>query len=121
MDTVVKIIGVVFVIMGILYLLKPDIAKGLMEFFIRGKRIYFAGLIRFALAIIFLLGARECDVTWVITTFGILFIISGLLVFILGPEKFRPMMEWYKSQPAFILRVISVIVLAVGAVIVYSA
>ena len=72
MDIVVKIVGIVFILIAIVYLLKPDVLKRMMEFFKHGKRMYFAGLMRFALAVIFLLGARECDITWVIVVFGIL-------------------------------------------------
>ena len=75
MDIIIKIIGIAFILLAIVYLLKPDVMKALMEFFKQGRRIYFAGLIRFVLAIIFLLAARECDITWVIVAFGILFII----------------------------------------------
>jgi len=121
MDTVVKVVGIVFVLTGIVYLLKPDVMKRLMEFFKKGKRIYFAGLIRFALAIVFLLAARECDITWVIVAFGILFLIGGLLIFILGPGKIRAIIEWWQRQPVWLLRVIALIFLAIGAVIVYSA
>ena len=78
MDIVIKIVGIAIVFIAIVYLLKPDVLKRLMEFFKQGKRLYFAGLIRFALAIVFLLGARECDITWVIVVFGILFLISYL-------------------------------------------
>ena len=63
MDIVIKIMGIVLVFLAVLYLLKPDIMKSLMEFFKQGKRIYFAGLIRIVLAIVFLLAARECDIT----------------------------------------------------------
>jgi len=121
MDTVIKIIGMIIVLIAIVYLLKPGVLKRLMEFFKQGKRIYFAGLIRFILAIVFLVGARECDITWVIVLFGILFIISGLLIFILGPEKTRAILDWYEKQPVIILRVIALIALSIGAVIIYSA
>jgi len=72
-------------------------------------------------ASIFLLGAGECYQKWIIATFGILFLISGLLILILGPEKIRQIFEWHQKQPVLIFRVIAVIVLACGAVIVYSA
>jgi uncharacterized protein YjeT (DUF2065 family) len=121
MEIVVKIIGILIVFIGIVYLLKPGVLKKLMEFMKKGKRIYLAAVLRFALAIIFLLGASECYKQWVIAVFGILFLISGLLIFILGPEKIRQILEWYQKQPSLIFRVIAVIVLACGAVIVYSA
>jgi hypothetical protein len=121
MDIVVKIIGIVFIFMAIVYFLKPDIMKRLMEFFKWGKRMYIAGLIRFVLAIVFLLGARECDVTWVIVTFGILFLIGGLLIFVLGLEKVKSYIGWWQKQSVLLLRVIALITLAVGAVIIYAA
>jgi len=121
MDIVVQVIGIVFVCVGIVYLLKPAVMKRLMEFFKQGKRMYFAGLIRFVLAVIFLLGARECDITWVIVVFGILFLIGGLLIFILGPKKLRRIIDWWQKQSALLLRVAAVIALAIGAIIIYSA
>lgn len=121
MEIIVKIVGIVIVLIGIVYLLKPGILKQLMEFIKKGKRIYFAAVIRFTLAIIFLLGASECYQKWIIATFGILFLISGLLILILGPEKIRQILDWYDKQPVLIFRVIAAIVLTCGAVIVYSA
>ncbi len=118
---VIKILGTVFILAGILYFVKPSICRRIMEFFKQGKRLYFAGLIRFALAIVFLLAARECDITWVIATFGVLFIISGLLIFVLGLERLKSMIDWWQKQSFLLLRVIALITLALGAVIVYSA
>ena len=121
MDIVIKIIGIVFVFIGIVYLLKPEVMKWLMEFFKKGKRIYLAGLIRLALEVIFLLAARECDIHWIIVTFGVLFLISGILLFMIGPEKFKSMIEWWQKQSALLLRVLALITLAVGAVIIWAA
>jgi len=121
MDIVVKIIGIFFIAIAIVFLLKPTVMNQLMEFFKKGIRIYFAGLLRLAVAVIFLLGARECDITWVIVVFGILFLISGVLVFILGPERIRRMIDWWQKQSILLLRVMAIITLAIGAIIIYCA
>jgi len=121
MDKVIIAIGVVFIAIAILFLLKPIVCNRLMEFFKKGKRIYFTGLVRLVLAVIFLISARECDITWVIAIFGILFLISGLLIFMLGPERIRRMVDWWQKQSALLLRVMAIIVLALGAVIIYAA
>lgn len=121
MATVIKIIGIVFVAISIVYLFKPGVIKWLMEFFKKGKRMYFAGLIRFVLAIVFFLSARECDITWAIVAFGILFLISGLLVFMLGPERLRSIIEWWQKQSTLLFRVLALITLAAGGVIIYCA
>lgn len=117
----IKSIGVLFILVGILYLVKPEVFKHLMEFFKKGKRMYFAGLIRFVLAVVFLLGASDCYIKWVIAAFGILFLISGLFVFMLGPKKLGAVIDWFQRQPVLVLRLIAVIALAFGAIITYSA
>ncbi|UCC99125.1 MAG: hypothetical protein JSW66_04410 [Phycisphaerales bacterium] len=121
MHIVIKSLGVLFVLMGIAYLLRPRIIKRLMEFFKEGKRIYFAGLLRFALAIVFFVGARECRSFWVIFACGIIFLLGGSLIFALGPEKIRRMLDWYVQQSMLIFRVIALIVLAFGLIVVFSA
>jgi len=121
MDIVIKIIGIVFIAIAIVFLLKPGVMNPIMEFFKKGKRIYFAGIARLVLAVVFLLGARECDITWLIAIFGILFLISGLSIFMLGPERIRRMIDWFQKQSAIFLRVMAIIVLAFGAIIIYAA
>ena len=118
---VIKSLGIIFVLMGLAYLLRPAIIKKLMVFFKKGNRIYLPGLIRFALAIIFFVGARECRYFWIIFACGIIFLLSGLLIFILGPEKIRRMFNWYENQPDMFFRVIALIVLIFGAIVILSA
>jgi uncharacterized protein YjeT (DUF2065 family) len=121
MDTVIKIIGIVIVVISVVLLVKPDVMKRLLEFFMMGKRLYIPGLIRLALAVVFFLSARECDITWVIVVLGIIFLLSALLIFVLGPDKLRPMMDWYQRQSLTLLRIIAVLPLAIGAIIIYCA
>ena len=123
MDIIIRGLGIVIVVVGIVYLLRPDVMKWLIEFLKQGKRIYLAGLIRLALAVIFLLraGSPECEIRWVIAVFGILFLIGGLLIFILGPQKIRRILDWYQKQSVLLLRVLAVLALAIGAIIIYSA
>ena len=118
---VIKSLGMLFTLMGIVYLLRPDIIKKLMGFFKKGKRIYFAGLIRFVLAVVFLVAARECRYPWIIFASGIIFLMGGLLIFLLGPERIRRIFDWYEQQPAIIFQVIALVVLAFGIIIIFSA
>ena len=118
---VIKSLGIFIALIGIVYLLRPDFIKRLMEFIKKGKRIYLAALVRFTLAVVFLAGARECGYPWLIFAFGILFLISGLLILILGPEKIRRLLDWYQCQSTLIFRVIALIVLAFGAAVIFFA
>jgi uncharacterized protein YjeT (DUF2065 family) len=117
----IKSLGMLFALMGIAYLLRPGIIKKLMGFFKKGKRIYLAGLLRFALAIVFFVGAKECRNFWVIFACGAIFLIGGLLIFSLGPEKIRRILNWYQEQSTLIFRVIALVILAFGIIIILSA
>lgn len=117
MKDVIRLVGVICVAVGILYMLRPDAPKRLMEYFKKGSRMYLAGVMRFALAVVFLIGADRCRHKWVIVGFGIVFLISGLLVFMLGPKRLRPMIDWLQKSPALLLRGLGAVALAVGAVI----
>lgn len=120
MSLVVRIIGIVFTFIAILYFLKPDIMKHLMEFFKQGRRLYFVALVRLALAVIFLLAAGQCRYFWVIFAFGILLIISGPGL-LLGLEKVKSYINWWQKQPAILLRVMALIGFGLGTLIIYSA
>jgi uncharacterized membrane protein len=120
MATIIQSLGIAFVFVGMLHLLRPDVSKRIVEFFKKGSRVYFVGLIRFALAVVFLLGARDCKVKWVIVVFGILFLISGLVIFMLGPKRLRPVLDWYQRQSSILIRVIAVIILVAAVVVIWS-
>ena len=121
MELVIKIIGIVFVALAIVYILKPDVMNRLFEFFKKGNRLYVAVPIRLGLAVVFLMGARECKQFWVIFVLGIILLISGILVLVLGPKKLGPIIEWFQGQSEILQRVVALIVLAVGVVIIISA
>jgi len=72
-----------------------------MEFLKEGKHIRFGGLIRLALVVVFLLVHREGRDLWMIFAFGILFLISGLVTFILGPAKRKSVIIGTKNNPFF--------------------
>lgn len=121
MYSVIKSLGILIALVGIAYLLRPNVLKRLMTFFKKGRRIYFSGVLRFVLAIVFFLGARECRNAWAIFACGMIFLTGGILIFALGPEKLRRILDLYQERPLLIFRVIALIILVFGAVIIYSA
>lgn len=121
MDIVIKSLGIVFVLIGFVFLLRPDIMKWLINFIKRGKRIYLAALIRIALAVIFLFGASQCSQKWIIAAFGILFLLAGLLIIVLGHERTRRILDWYGNRPLLIFRVIAIVPMVLGAIVIYAS
>jgi hypothetical protein len=118
---VIRIIGIVMFLAGILFLLKPLIIKQLISFLQKGYRVYFVGMLRIALAIVFLLGARHCGMPRVIVVLAILFLLSGLSIFMLGSGKIQRILKWYLRQPIFFLRILSLIPLILGGLIIYAS
>ena len=121
MDSIIKAIGIVFVVAGIVYLLKPGFLKAVMEFFKQGNRLYLPAVIRLALAVVFLLAARECKIPWVIMLFGIIFLVSGLLILVLGLEKVKVIIDWWQKKSVLLLRFAVIVGAAIGAIIIYCA
>lgn len=121
MSLIVKIFGIVIACIGLLYLLKPLLSMQLLEFFKKGKRLYLVAVIRFALAVVFLLAARECRVPWLVIVFGILLLFSGALILIIGPDRLRPMMNWFQKRSTVFIRFMGLVAIAIGAILLYAA
>jgi hypothetical protein len=120
MDIAIKSFGIIITLVGVAYLLRPGLIKRLMNFFKKGQRIYLPGLLRLALAVVFFLGARECRYPWVIFACGIIFLSGALLIFTLGPQKIRLILDCYEGQPDLVFRVIALMVIIFGSIIIYS-
>jgi uncharacterized protein YjeT (DUF2065 family) len=121
METIIKVIGTVIVCIGLVFLIQPEIMRATTRFFSKGSRLYLAAMVRFALAVVFMMGAKHCGIRWIIVMFGLIFLLSGLLIFMLGLQKAKGIIRWYMEQPKFISRTMAGIVLAVGLIIVYAA
>jgi hypothetical protein len=121
MQITIRIIGILMFMAGILFLINPQIIKQIITFLQKGYRIYFVGMLRIALAVVFLLGARQCGMTRVIIVLAILFLISGLSIFMLGSGKIQRILKWYLRQPIFFLRILALIPLILGGLIIYAA
>ncbi len=118
---IIKAIGIIFILVSVTFFLKPAYLKNVMRFFKKDQRLYLAGVIRIVIAVILLLGAGRCHMSRMIAALGILFLISGLLVFIIKPAKFKSVMEWTLKQPVWIIRTFAGFILFLGLLIIYSA
>ena len=121
MNIVIKIIGGVLITVAILFLLKPNDARQVMRFFIKGNNLYFAAIVRLAVAVILLIGARQCHIVWLIITVGVLLLASAIMVFALGQTKLKRFFSWYLNQPNIFIRFAAVLVLILGSLIIYAA
>lgn len=117
----VKLIGVFMVCMGIVNILNPNVMKKMLSFWREGKRIYAGGALRILFGAIFLWSYSQARFQVVIYALGILMLLGGASIFILGLDKMKTMLDWWDKKPSSILRLIAVLLLIIGALVIYSA
>ena len=121
MVTLVKSLGIVIVVFGVIYLLNPNIMKAYMAFWKKGKRLYMGAALSLLIGIILLVAASQCVVSWFVALFGILGLIKGIVLFVLKPEKAISMLNWWAERPVAFLRVHALFALVVGMLLIYCA
>ncbi len=117
----VKLIGIIIAGMGIVVLLSPKALHQMLSYWGQGKKLYLAGILRLLIGVILLLAAPQCRLVGVILALGILCLIKGILIFILGIEKTKAVLDWWKNRSHRVIRLIGLIVIAFGALLIYSA
>jgi uncharacterized protein YjeT (DUF2065 family) len=121
MQLAIQIIGVLIIVEGILFVLKPAVCRKLIAFFSRGRRLYLVGTLRTILAIIFLIASSKCNIPLVIIALGILFLISGIAVFTMRLERQKAILNRWEQKSPTVLRLAAIIALLIGATVVYAA
>jgi len=112
--------GFFLVIVGVLYLISPQALKNTLMFWERGKRLYWAGIVRLVFGAVLVLAAPQCKWMGVVLGIGIFFIVAGLSNFIMSLEKQKGIILWWLGKSAWTLRILSLIVIGIGSLILYS-
>jgi len=121
MIVLVKLFGIFIICMGFLILLNPRLMKRMIVFWKQGKRLYLGALIRILFGVVFLLSASQARLSGVMVGLGIFSLLAGMLIFILGLNRLKAILDWWDKKPDLILRLVSLIILAFGALVIYSA
>ncbi|MCK4325391.1 hypothetical protein KAW55_01395 [bacterium] len=117
----VRLIGIVVIGMGIIFLINPKLYKQYIAFWEKGRRLYMGGILGILLGVILLLAASQCRLVGVIVALGIITLAKGILILALGPERMKSMLRWWQGRPLLVLRLLTPIAIAVGALLLYSA
>ncbi len=117
----VRLIGLLSVIAGIIFIIDTDRMKKVAAFFLEGNRFYFAGVIRILVGILFLMAASQCKFPWVIIILGAVILIAGISIFSMGIEKVKDIVTWIYTKPNLFLRVLCLLSIILGGIILYCA
>ena len=121
MKTFIFIVGLIILLLGVAILIKPLLTKKIFHFIAKGRRIYLVGILRIVLGVLFLIGALNCDIPWLIILVGILSCASGLTIFIMKFEKLKAILNWFDQKPPSFVRLMAILALLIGAMITYAA
>ncbi|UCG35278.1 MAG: hypothetical protein JSW17_00320 [Candidatus Omnitrophota bacterium] len=120
MVAVVRLMGWLIVLAGVLFTIKPQALKSYMEFWRPAKRIYLGGVVALLLGIVLLMASAGCKWGIVIAAVGALSLIKGVLLFVVGLEKVRAVLDWYAKKSDKFIRIMGVIDATLGILILYS-
>jgi len=121
MINVVWVIGALFVLEGVVFLVKPQICRKVLEFFVQDKLLYVPGAVRVFFGVIFLIYGRSCSIPAIIIVFGIVLLVLGVAGFTIGLERQKAIVNWGQQKSATVLRLMAIVVILLGAIVVYSA
>ncbi len=121
METTIKIIGIILITLGVWFFIVPKMTIKITSVVTKGKRLYFAAAFRVILGIIFLLAANDCRSPWIIKILGIIFLLSGIIIFAFGLEKCREALQWFQNRPSWAYRLPSIVIFAIGCLTIYAA
>ncbi len=117
----VKLIGMVILAAGVVSLMKPDLIKKAIRFWMAENHLYMGALLSILIGIIFLIAASRCVITWIVVIFGVLSMAKGLLLFILGRPKIISLLEDFIKKPAKTLRGLAMIACVLGIILIWAA
>jgi ABC-type xylose transport system permease subunit len=115
-----KLIGIVIIIAGAIFLISPNTGKKHMDFCLKGKKLYLGGLLRIIMGVILILASQKSRIPSIVVILGCLVVLKGMLIFILGLEKVKSMIKWWQARPSAILRLMALLAIGIGILLVYS-
>ena len=120
MKIVLQILGILIILDGIVVMIKPALIKTAMNFFVQNRRMYLAAVLKAFFALLFLFGASQCKIPTVMIILGILGLFAAAAI-VAFREKTRALLNFFANRNEVFWRLISIVYLALGALIVYSA
>jgi len=121
MENIVKVFGLIMIVAGAAFFIKPHTMRKLAYYFIGDKRMKISSIMTIVLGVIFLIVASRCKFSWVVVIFGIWAIIKGVLLFIIGKNKLKMFVDQFLIRPSRTLRVYAVIEIMLGIALIYAA
>ena len=115
-----KTVSLLICIWGLVLVIFPDQAKSWIGLVKADARAYGIGVVRFVFGGILLFASPQCHIPPIAIMLGILFLLSGSLIFVMGLEKVREWIGWLEGQSLLVFRLLGLIVICFSVLILYT-
>ncbi|MBI4115292.1 MAG: DUF2065 family protein [Candidatus Omnitrophica bacterium] len=117
MIILIKLVGIVITVFGLAIFASPEFSQKVFDFFKEGKRIYYAGVVRVAAGALILLSASQSAVPLAAIALGVMFLVSGIVVFVSDLEKMKAFILTYSQMPSLVIRLFGLVGASFGILI----
>jgi len=121
MKYIIWIIGLLMVIEGVIFIIKPDIYAKLVKWFIeKNFFIKLVALIKLAIGVLFLILANSCKLPIIIIALGLLICAGSITVLLIDTEKTKKILSLWSNRPMTVYRLTAVALVLLGALLLYA-
>ena len=121
MRTLIFVLGIAVMLECAAIIIKPQFYRTMLGLFRKGRLVYLPAAAKVAFGILFLVSATNCNRPWIIIALGILTCASGVSVYFMKLAKTHALLNWLYEKPSFVIRLLGIAGLLIGAVITYAA
>ncbi|MBN1795133.1 MAG: hypothetical protein JW804_00510 [Sedimentisphaerales bacterium] len=121
MRLIVSIIGWLIFAEGVLFLVRPEFLGPVIKFFSKGWRMHILSVARIIIAVLMFLGAIECRKPVIIIIFASVLLITGFVALLIKKDMVKSLLDWWQQRNLVVVRLLSAVIIFLGAVIIYSA
>jgi hypothetical protein len=117
---VISFLAVTSLAMGLIGLASPATLNSLLATF-RGRGGFWAAVVlRLVLGVALWYGASSSRATLVLRALGLLYVVSSVVLFLLGYQRYEALLDWWSRRPTATVRGLSVLAVALGAFLLWS-
>lgn len=121
MLVLMKLITLVILVSGVIYLVKPAALYRYMTFWKQGSRVMWGMGLRCLMGLVLLAAAPQCRWPTMVVAVGILLLLSGVHGFLRGLDRMRSSVEWAEGWPPLGVRAWAVFQTALGVFLLSAA
>jgi uncharacterized protein YjeT (DUF2065 family) len=117
MIILIKFIGVLIAGLGLALFASPEFSQKIFNFFKEGKRLYIAGAIRLVVGALILFSASSSVVPVAAIALGLMFVVSGIVIFAADLEKMKAFLLHYSQMPQLVIRLLGLVAATFGVLV----